>query len=555
MKANVIALLGYPKFVYAFASVTAANPPSPPPSQGFPYDYAWISSANACSKPDFFDVNWKVYNNTKPLCKLYPMNAVETDPWPKERFRFKLMNEVALLPHRVISKRDPAAYVELQKDLKTDIIENHVLQNRVVQDNGSPWYNYPEDATLPKLLAQDDTDGIIIMHQGKIVYENYTPPFTSYTHHRIFSDTKSFVGLMVQMLINAGRLREDDQLTDYVPELKGSGFEGATVGNALNMRVAVAYAEYPDKCAKYEKSGNELPAFWGDKCVRQTCDFEDAFRQIRDNVTSTTSAEPFTYTFSVVPGCETMQMFDATITQAHSSYWEHYYGVPYNPGPQNLREFIPLLQKHKDQEHGKWYDEHTNYKSIITDVLAWVIDKILGEDGSSSEEYFEENLWSKVGQGHDAMLMLGNAQIPWWQGGMSVTLPDMARFSDVLLNGGKNKHGVEVVPEAVLARLRHPPADFLPKQVAGFQKCRMGYRDQFWIGQNQAGEAHADKTWFGFIGIHGQYAWIYPHLNMTVVRQSTDEDYDKWLGVVPCAHDAAFQELGVLLGQIAGSGK
>merc|ERR1712232_1475970 len=23
---------------------------------------------------------------------------------------------------------------------------------------------------------------------------------------------------------------------------------------------------------------------------------------------------------------------------------EHYYGVPYNPGPQNLREFIPLLQ-------------------------------------------------------------------------------------------------------------------------------------------------------------------------------------------------------------------
>jgi hypothetical protein len=346
-------------------------------------------------------------------------------------------------------------------------------------------------------------------------------------------------------LINASLLSEDDQLTEIVPELKGSGFEGATVGNALNMRVAVAYAE---------------SSFDG------SCNFNDLYRQLKANVPSTTSAEPFTYTFPVVPGCEMYQAMDASITQVHSFYWQDRYGVPYNPGPQNLREFIPLLQKRgkwydehtrefKDQEHGKWYDEHTNYKSIITDVLAWVIDKILGEDGSSSEEYFEENLWSKVGQGHDAMLMLGNAQIPSWQAGLSVTLPDMARFSDVLLNGGKNKHGVEVVPEAVLARLRHPPADFLPIQVPGFQKCSMGYLDQFWVGQNKAGEAYADKTWFGMIGVHGQYAWIYPHLNMTVVRQSTDEDYNKWLGVVPCAHDAAFQELGVLLGQIAGSGK
>merc|ERR1719476_297936 len=116
------------------------------------------------------------------------------------------MNSASLFPHKVISKRDPAEYVALQKDLKTEIIENHVLQNHA----SSPWYNYPEDATLPKLLAQDDTDGIIIMHQGKVVYEKYTAPFNAYTHHKLYSNTKSFVGLMVRMLINASRLHEDD---------------------------------------------------------------------------------------------------------------------------------------------------------------------------------------------------------------------------------------------------------------------------------------------------------------------------------------------------------
>lgn len=154
------------------------------------------------------------------------------------------------------------------------------------------------------------------------------------------------------------------------------------------------------------------------------------------------------------------------------------------------------------------------------------------------------------------MLHLGNAQIPHWEGGLITTLQDMVRFGEMLREGGKNKHGVQVVNKTLVARLHHPPADFLPKlNPPWFKKCNKGYLDQFWIGQNQAGSAYADRTWFGMIGIWGQELFIYPHLNMTVARQSTNKEFAKGYHARECAHDAAYQELGVLLGQIAGRRK
>ncbi len=62
----------------------------------------------------------------------------------------------------------------------------------------------------------------------------------------MMSVTKSFTGLVAEMLIAEGRLDENKLVTDYVPELEGSAYDGATMRNLLNMEIGIDFAEIYD---------------------------------------------------------------------------------------------------------------------------------------------------------------------------------------------------------------------------------------------------------------------------------------------------------------------
>lgn len=67
-------------------------------------------------------------------------------------------------------------------------------------------------------LAANYTDGIVVLHKGRIVYERYFGVTTSESEHIAFSVTKSFVGTLAASLAAEGRLDPDKRVTDYVPE-------------------------------------------------------------------------------------------------------------------------------------------------------------------------------------------------------------------------------------------------------------------------------------------------------------------------------------------------
>merc|ERR1711920_754964 len=514
----------------------ASSRPRPPSALPWDAPQSWYASSQACSTPDSWDINWKPYINTKPLCKLFHQSGsgrLARDSDDPLDIQWEFANNVALFPHRVISKQNPADYVELQKDLKDKIIEDHILGS-YDSELFYPSYGYGtqlsasglgENPTLPTLLAEHKTTGILIMHQGKVVYENYTQPgvFNEYSRHKIFSATKSFVGLMAQMMISERRLNESMLITDVVPELQGSGFDGATIGDALNMRVAIKYSEVV--------KGEEA--------------YRAAFDRVKDAVTKTTSTQPFFYNYSDLTKTESAFYYDSSVVQAHPSYWKDLYGVGFNPGPQNLREFLSIIKKDESRTHGDKSWQQVNYQTPVTEALAWALETILRRDESSLEAYFEEKLWSKVGQGADAMLALGNAQIPIWAGGLSATLQDLARFGEMLREGGRNKRGVQVVPADLVAKLSHPRKEFLPD---GWLDCGQNYFDQFWIQHNKLRKEVMPnpRTRFSMVGVFGQYLWIYPYFNMTVVELSADAHY----AAPPdreCLHDHVFHELGYLL--------
>lgn len=92
-------------------------------------------------------------------------------------------------------------------------------------------------------LAANYTDGIVVLHKGRLVYERYFGVTTPETQHIAFSVTKSFIGTLAATLVAEGKLDPDKPVTDYVPELADSGFGDATVRQVMDMTTAIAFDE------------------------------------------------------------------------------------------------------------------------------------------------------------------------------------------------------------------------------------------------------------------------------------------------------------------------
>ena len=99
---------------------------------------------------------------------------------------------------------------------------------------------------LAQFLEDQHIDALVLWSHGKLRQEIYRNGETARTRHLMMSVTKSFTGLVAEMLIAEGKLDETKQITDYVPELKGSAYDGATLRNLMNMEIGIDFSEIYD---------------------------------------------------------------------------------------------------------------------------------------------------------------------------------------------------------------------------------------------------------------------------------------------------------------------
>lgn len=120
-----------------------------------------------------------------------------------------------------------------------------------------------EPMTWAQSLSANYTDGIVVLHKGKVVYERYMGALKPSGQHLAQSVTKSFFGLMGASLIAEGKLDENAKVTQYVPELKDSAFGDATIRQLLDMTTGLKYSEnYADPKAEiwnHVRAGGVLP--------------------------------------------------------------------------------------------------------------------------------------------------------------------------------------------------------------------------------------------------------------------------------------------------------
>jgi CubicO group peptidase (beta-lactamase class C family) len=102
---------------------------------------------------------------------------------------------------------------------------------------------YGAQRSLEELFAYAHTDAFLVLHRGAIHTERYFNGMRPQDPHILMSVSKSVVATVAGILCGQGQLNPEAQLTDYIPELAGTGFAGATLQQLLDMRVGLDFAE------------------------------------------------------------------------------------------------------------------------------------------------------------------------------------------------------------------------------------------------------------------------------------------------------------------------
>ncbi|WP_242511861.1 serine hydrolase domain-containing protein [Rhodobaculum claviforme] len=120
-----------------------------------------------------------------------------------------------------------------------------------------------EDMTWAASLDANYTDGIAILHRGRVVYERYSGCLAEDGQHAAMSMTKSVTGLLAEILVVEGALDDTALVVDIIPEIAGSAFADATVRQVMDMTTGVAFSEdYADPDAdiwRYSAAASPFP--------------------------------------------------------------------------------------------------------------------------------------------------------------------------------------------------------------------------------------------------------------------------------------------------------
>ena len=173
--------------------------------------------------------------------------------------------------------------------------------------------------------------------------------------------------------------------------------------------------------------------------------------------------------------------------------------------------------------HGGPFD----YRSILTDVLGWVLERCGGQPFA---ELFSREVWSRLGAEHDAQVTIDSAGCAITDGGICTTLRDLARFGQLYLDGGGG-----IVPPGWAGRVTTADRELVEAFSAAPEAALYPgalYHDLWWVISPERGI-------FAALGIYGQMLLVHRTAGAVVAKFSTqlepidlDSDYLQITGAI-----------------------
>jgi CubicO group peptidase (beta-lactamase class C family) len=87
------------------------------------------------------------------------------------------------------------------------------------------------------------TEGFLIIHKDTIVFEQYYNGLTDSTTHISWSMAKSVVSTLLGMAHDEGLFDLEKPITDYIPQMKDTGYDGVRIKDILQMSSGVGFNE------------------------------------------------------------------------------------------------------------------------------------------------------------------------------------------------------------------------------------------------------------------------------------------------------------------------
>ncbi len=127
-----------------------------------------------------------------------------------------------------------------------------------LQSLGSTKFTYKDETmSLDDYFSKHSVAGLLVIKDGRITYERYGLGNDEHTLWDSFSVAKSLTSLLLGVAVKDGYIKSlDEKVSDYLPRLKGSAYEQASIRNIVQMTSGVQWNEnYLDPKADI----NEMP--------------------------------------------------------------------------------------------------------------------------------------------------------------------------------------------------------------------------------------------------------------------------------------------------------
>ena len=161
------------------------------------------------------------------------------------------------------------------------------------------------------------------------------------------------------------------------------------------------------------------------------------------------------------------------------------------------------------------------YCSIDTHVIAMVLRAATGQ---SLQDYFVENLWSKIGASDDAFYSTDGEGNAFALGGLNMRTRDYALFGELYRNGGKrimpNGDVIQIIPEdwvKLSTSNTAPPATEAAHNTTA-DGSSFGYGYQWWLPPHSDGEFYA-------VGVYGQYIYVNPKAGIVIAKNAAQRSF------------------------------
>jgi CubicO group peptidase (beta-lactamase class C family) len=208
--------------------------------------------------------------------------------------------------------------------------------------------------------------------------------------------------------------------------------------------------------------------------------------------------------------------FDEEYLDADGAFDRYRRAMLWNPPRAGAPEeemvgFLSTLPK-AAREHGRQF----YYASPNTDMLGLVVERATGERYA---DYLARRLWAPMGATGGAYVTVDRAGNSRAAGGVCVTVADLARLGQLMLDGGETRSG------------ERPGAQIVPR--AWIDDIRSNGDRQAWVDGNfdyVFPNGRYRSCWYDVgdgrgsfcgIGIHGQWIWVDPASRVVLAKVSS----------------------------------